>query len=63
MLEVMENLKKGFMKRLITSLLWFAAVVFVFLQSVDFFCALEEKENHKGSTDFFRKLLITRPPI
>lgn len=44
------------MKRLITSVLWFAAVVFKLLQSVDFFYALEEKTNHKRSAGFFRKL-------
>lgn len=47
MLEVMGNLKGGFMKRLITSLLWFATVVFKFLQSADFFSAFEEKKKKK----------------
>lgn len=50
--EVMGNLKGGFMKRLITSLLWFAAVVFKFLQSVDFFYALEEKKSIREAQAF-----------
>lgn len=50
--EVMENLKEGFMKRLTTSLLWFAAVVFKFLHSVDFFYALEEKKSIREAQAF-----------
>lgn len=64
MLDIMGNLKESFIKRLITSLLWFAAAVFKFLQSVDFFYALGlKKKNIREAQTFLENCKLWDLPF